>query len=309
MPCVNHPEREVQSYCQNCGKALCAQCVRTTPTGQVLCEPCFTITGGDPSRAYWQAAAQSFVVPTPPGTPNPSAAAVLGLIPGVGAMYNGQFFKGLIHVVVFAVLISITEHYGVFGIFIGAWVLYQSFEAYHTAKARRDGLPVPDPFGLNELGSWLNLGSHRGTIHPGQGVPPVYPTDPTAPAAPGASMPGAGVPGSGYAPGATEPPPYSAPYTGQWQGYPPPPQPPPFSEPYAGEYPPGPIPPIPPMPPGPYGWRRREPVWAVILIGLGIIFLLQSLGVVSHIFHFAWPVLLIGLGVWLIVSRTQGGPK
>ena len=30
---------------------------------------------------------------------------MLGLIPGVGAMYNGQFFKGLIHVVVFAVLV------------------------------------------------------------------------------------------------------------------------------------------------------------------------------------------------------------
>ena len=43
------------------------------------------------------------------GTPNPAAAAVLGLIPGVGAMYNGQFFKGLIHVVIFAVLVSITR--------------------------------------------------------------------------------------------------------------------------------------------------------------------------------------------------------
>lgn len=77
-----------------------------------------------------------------------------------------------------------------------------------------------------------------------------------------------------------------------------------------GEYPPGSMPPIPPVPPGPpVGWRRREPVWAVILIGLGVIFLLQSLGVVSHVFHFAWPVLLIGLGVWLIISRTQGGSK
>ena len=93
------------------------------------------------------------------GVPNPAAAAVLGLIPGVGAMYNGQFFKGLIHVVIFAVLISITTHYGIFGIFIGAWVLYQSFEAYHTAKARRDGQPLPDPLGLNEVGNWLNLGA------------------------------------------------------------------------------------------------------------------------------------------------------
>src|ERR1700722_11216104 len=135
MHCVNHPGTDVQSYCQNCGKALCANCVRTTPSGQILCESCLAATGGDPSRTYWQGAGQvppNQVPPfygLPPHGPNPSAAAVLGLIPGVGAMYTGQLFKGLIHVVIFAVLISITEHAGVFGIFIGAWCLYQSFEA------------------------------------------------------------------------------------------------------------------------------------------------------------------------------------
>jgi len=48
------------------------------------------------------------------------------------------------------------------------------------------------------------------------------------------------------------------------------------------------------------------------MIVLGVIFLLQSMGFVAHIIHYAWPVLLIGLGVWLIVRRvgyTQGGPK
>ena len=90
--------------------------------------------------------------------PSPSAAAVLGLIPGVGAMYNGQFIKGLVHVVIFAVLVSAAHVYGVFGIFIAAWMVYQSFEAYHTAKARRDGMPLPDPLGLNEVGNWINPG-------------------------------------------------------------------------------------------------------------------------------------------------------
>ena len=60
-------------------------------------------------------------------------------------MYNGQFFKGLIHVVIFAVLVSITEYHGIFGLFIAAWILYQSFEAFHTARALRDGQPPPDP--------------------------------------------------------------------------------------------------------------------------------------------------------------------
>ena len=51
----------------------------------------------------WHNAQQPFVA-AGSGGPNPSVAAVLGLIPGVGAMYNGQYFKGLIHVVIFVVI-------------------------------------------------------------------------------------------------------------------------------------------------------------------------------------------------------------
>lgn len=300
MPCVNHPGKDVQSYCQNCGKALCVECVRTTPAGQILCEQCFAATPG----AVPPGGIPPFY-PIPPGGPNPSAAAVLGLIPGVGAMYNGQLFKGLIHVVIFAILVSITDHYGMFGIFVGAWVLYQSFEAYHTAKARRDGQPLPDPFGLNELGSWLNLGSwnrNPGAPPPGTNPSANNPYSGTTP--PYAQQPypsgWTGTPGANpAAPGAVPPQPgYSEPYTGY--------SPDPYSEPY----PPGAIPPVPPEPP--FGWRRREPVFAFVLIGLGIIFLLQSMGFVTHLMHYLWPLMLIGLGVWLVMRQmghTQGGRK
>jgi TM2 domain-containing membrane protein YozV len=316
MPCVNHPEAAVQSFCQNCGKALCSACVRTTPSGQVLCEQCFATAavnpGADPSAAYWQAAAHGYAVP-PPGSPNPAVAAVLGLIPGVGAMYNGQLFKGLIHVVIFAVLVSLTDSYGVFGLFIAAWVLYQSFEAFHTAKARRDGQPVPDPFGLNELGNWLNLGGAgrfrgQGQVPPA-GVPgqapnpqagePVYPPNYQPGVAPGwgAGYPPAGVPPQGYQAG--EYPPYTEPFVGvNPSDYPP------------GYVPPGYIPPIAPV--SPLGWRRKEPIWAIVLILLGVLFLLNSLHIFAHLLHFAWPVVLIGLGVFLIVRRVgdgRGGSK
>jgi len=321
MHCVNHPGTDVQSYCQNCGKPLCAACVRTTPAGQILCESCFAATGGDPGpassqQAYWQGTGQAppfYGIPS--RGPNPTAAAVLGLIPGVGAMYNGQLFKGLIHVVVFAILVSMADRFWVFGLFIGGWVLYQSFEAFHTAKARRDGLPVPDPFGLNELSSWLNIGSW-GSGGSGRG-PAAQPYSP--PGTPPPPPPSAGFAG-------TEQPPYSAPYTSSWTaaGTPtgpgaetgPIPTQPPYAEPYIGPdpygegYPPGSIPPVPPVPP--YGWRRREPIFAFVLIGLGLIFLLQSLGFVTHLMHYIWPLMLIGFGVWLIIRRvgyTQGGPK
>jgi hypothetical protein len=281
--------------------------------------------------------------------PNPAAAAVLGLIPGVGAMYNGQLFKGLIHVVIFAVLISITDHVGIFGIFVAGWVLYQSFEAYHTAKARRDGTPIPDPFGLNEVGNWLNLSgvglNPRGTHPPNQpgvppGVPPAgyqpgyqsgyqpgyqsgsgIPPQPPPPGwAAGAAQPGPS-PSNPAQPGysasaSTEPPPYNAPYSSTWTGTEPGYQAA-YTDPNApfGSYAPGSIPPIPPpIPPiPPYNWRRREPVWAIVLIILGVIFLLHSMGIITHLFfHYAWPILLIGVGVWLIVRRlgyTMGGSK
>ncbi|MGO9775085.1 MAG: B-box zinc finger protein [Terracidiphilus sp.] len=277
MDCVNHSGRVAVYYCQNCGKPLCVECTVSGAlghgsSGNVLCKDCAEAW----RRQRYQSPVQPpFVAPyvTPPSGPNPAAAAVLGVIPGVGAMYNGQFFKGFIHVVVFAVLISITDHYPIFGLFIAAWILYQSFEAYHTARALRDGQPVPDPFGLNEVGNWLNLGSHQRT--PGQ---------------PGAEQAPAGPAPAGYQPpvaGESQPP-SQAPSQGQYQA------------------------PIPPMPP-PMGWGNRVPVGAIVLIALGMLFLLGQLDVFHGRFmEFAWPLMLIALGVWLIVRRfeeSQGGPK
>jgi hypothetical protein len=206
-------------------------------------------------------------------------------------MYNGQFFKGLIHVVIFAVLVSMADHYAIFGIFIAAWILYQSFEAYHTAKARLEGQQPPDPLGINELGSWLNLGSRP---HP-------------AAAAAGAGTMNAPVGAAGPSPGPNPDFPqqsYSAPAPGTQASYPPPYGPPPYGPP-----PPG----YGPVPPPPYCCRRREPVGAIVLIALGVLFLAGQLNWLSgRIFDFTWPALLIGLGVWLIVrhlAHSQGGPK
>jgi TM2 domain-containing membrane protein YozV len=153
MDCVNHSDINATAYCQSCGKPLCAGCVRNAAGGQILCEPCLTA---------WQSYQQPFIPPPVLSGPNPSAAAVLGLIPGVGAMYNGQFLKGFLHVAVFAVLVSMTNYYGVFGLFIAAWIFYQCFDAYQTARALRDGLPPPDPLGLNELSNLLTPGKRPG---------------------------------------------------------------------------------------------------------------------------------------------------
>jgi hypothetical protein len=298
MDCVNHSGVSATAYCQNCGKAICASCVRDAGNGQILCEPCWT---------SWQGFQQPFVAP-PAGTPNPSVAMALGFIPGVGAMYNGQYFKGLIHVVIFVVIISITTHYGLFGLFIPAWILYQSFEAFHTAKAIRDGQPLPDPLGLNEVGNWMNLGGRpQAPFHPGAG-PSVGPT-PTGfsgTGAYGAGQYGTGPAGTGTAGTGPAPPNPAAgyqqvPYPGQYQA--------PFTP--AAGFPDPAIPPIPPVPP--LFWKRKEPIGALILIGFGLILLLNQMGYLAErVFHLLWPTVFIALGVWLIIRRvgdSKGGAQ
>ena len=47
----------------------------------------------------------------------------------------------------------------------------------------------------------------------------------------------------------------------------------------------------------------KAPVGALILIGLGVIFLLHTLNVWDFSAHRIWPLVLIGIGGWLLVRR------
>jgi hypothetical protein len=302
MDCVNHSGVAAAAYCQNCGKALCSHCARKAAGGQILCDSCVTA---------WQSVPPTYTPGFGAG-PNPATAAVLGLIPGVGAMYNGQFLKGLAHLFIFAVLVSASDHHGIFGLFVAGWIFYQSFEAYHVARARRDGQPLPDPLGLNEISTWFNPGARGQNAAPPGTIPPVSPINPAAPT----GFTQASASQTQQAPQQ----PFESPYKdrSQWQ--------PPFQGPTPtgtdtaagqGFTPPGvppPFPPMPPMPPmPPHFWRRKEPIGAIALVALGVLLLLGQLDLLSgRIFEYGWPLLLIALGVFLIIRRmqgTQGGPK
>jgi cadmium resistance protein CadD (predicted permease) len=81
---------------------------------------------------------------------SPGLAFVLGLIPGVGAIYNGQYAKGLVHVIIIGLTISILSNGAARGfepllslMLAGFW-FYMAFEAYHTARRRQQGLVVDE---------------------------------------------------------------------------------------------------------------------------------------------------------------------
>jgi hypothetical protein len=150
MNCYQHSETPAVAFCRTCGRALCAEC-KHTAFGTVYCPE------HAPAEAPAVAAAPPAYTNAPVADTSPGLAFVLGLIPGVGAIYNGQYAKGLIHAVTTGLLISIMESGGgdgieaVFGFVLVAWWLYMPLEAYHTAKKRRSGETV------DEFSSIVNL--------------------------------------------------------------------------------------------------------------------------------------------------------
>ena len=166
MNCANHADASAVAYCRTCGKALCANCTRPVK-GVIYCEDCLgaKMAGTVPPTAA--AFAPGTAAPPPgfaPATPaasgssgpNPALAGILGAIPlGIGAVYNGQYAKGLAHLVIFMFLVYGSEHAGswetVFGLGIAFFVFYQIFDAVRSAKAIQAGMEAPDPLGLSDM--------------------------------------------------------------------------------------------------------------------------------------------------------------
>jgi len=192
MNCFNHSETPAVAYCRTCGKALCTECKRTAQ-GTIFCDehaPAEASAAADYGRDLrdqivedahasartareYMRPPQSRVDPGPApagglGDVSPGLACLLGFIPGVGAIYNGQYAKGLVHAIIFGLLVSITSSgtagdlEPLFGIMIGVWVMYMALEAYHTARKRRAGEPVDEFSSL--LGENRRTGFPAGAI-------------------------------------------------------------------------------------------------------------------------------------------------
>ncbi len=138
MNCAVHAAVEATGFCRNCGKALCAQCTRDV-RGILYCEGCLADLLTKPQPAA--------------SSGSPGLAAVLGFIPGLGAVYNGEYSKAAIHVVIFVAFIgALNSGLGepaepMFGVLLSAFIIFMAIDAYRTAKAKIQGQAPPMPMG------------------------------------------------------------------------------------------------------------------------------------------------------------------
>jgi len=321
-------------FCQDCGRPLTSATIRNVGTG-VFCEPCLAARVGAPNPTPGYTTVPPYAPVSPQaavyGEPHPVLAGFLGIIPGAGACYNGQYAKGLAHLVIFVILISLSSNVnGIFGLFVACWWIYMVVEAYITAKARLNGLPLPNAFGLNDIGERMGFGKNWNTV-PTVKVAPAG-TSPT----PDTPVP----PAPGYVPYVQA----SAGTSPDWVGYVPPtafgsaaaPQQayadalaaqireqalrdagysnqPPYAPTYAGPATTNPY-----AAPNPYAvnvppadilaGKRRFPVGAFWLICLGVVILLANVIPDWQMSERWWPpILLAGLSSWLFARRLRSG--
>jgi len=273
MTCAVHTDQPATSYCRTCGKALCQSCQRDV-RGVIYCQDCLAarLEGTVPAAA---ANAPTAVYVAPSSSASPGLAAVLGFIPGVGAFYNGQFAKGFVHVFIFAVLCHLANSADFLGLLVMAWLFYMVFDAYTTAKARQLGQPLPDHLGLNALLASFGLGTPVVQPQPAHAGAPVSSTANPTDVSPASVASVGPLDQTGTSPSLS-----TLPYV-----------PDPGSGPRLS------------VPGG-------APLGAIILIALGVLLLLDNLGVLSFRWTAQfWPIVLIALGLWLAFRRmgmTQG---
>jgi LiaI-LiaF-like transmembrane region len=163
------------AFCRKCGKPL-TQETRREWQGIPYCQPCLDALQAaqpgpateaeepradsapraetPPSGSFTRPSSSGRYAPAPGGTVSPALAGILGFIPGVGAVYNGQFAKGILHVMIFGLLVSIVAADGtgdlrpMFVFLVILTAIYMPIEAYRTARAIERGEPVEEFSGI-----------------------------------------------------------------------------------------------------------------------------------------------------------------
>lgn len=172
MQCPDHPENPTTAFCRNCGRGVCGECsldvngvphcpkckeeLEPTPPPELAEDPAPADPPPPPPPPPPRAAAAAIPPPRSdyddPKVPTPFLAGLLGIFPGLGAVYNGQYVKGFIHVIIFGLLMTIAEGSrsgeALMVPIVALFFLYMPIEAVRTAQAMRRGEQVDELSGV-----------------------------------------------------------------------------------------------------------------------------------------------------------------
>jgi len=144
MNCAYHSKNPAVVECNRCTRALCSACDHRI-RGFPYCQDCI-VAGVEILQQH----SISNVLPVLRRNNSPLIATLLSFVPGLGAAYNGQTSKAIVHFSIFAsffqmAIVTDSVEYGlplfVMG-FFGTW-LFSAVDAYRTAQLLRAGL-APD---------------------------------------------------------------------------------------------------------------------------------------------------------------------
>ena len=137
--CAYHPKNPAVVQCNQCARRLCAGCDHRI-RGFPFCQDCI-VAGVELLRHQ----SQSPATPATYRKSSPFVATLLSFVPGLGAAYNGQTAKALVHFAVFASFFQMAVltgvHLFVLGV-LGTW-LFAAVDACRTAQLMRAGF-APD---------------------------------------------------------------------------------------------------------------------------------------------------------------------
>jgi hypothetical protein len=138
MNCVYHPIHVASAYCSSCGRAICPACDHRIK-GNPHCQDCI-VAGIDLLRR--SAGGGQRVISRE--EKSPPLALLLGLIPGLGAAYNGQNIKALVHFAITVGLMTLSDIFdwpleAAFGLGGFAFYCYSIYDAYASAQRKRNG--------------------------------------------------------------------------------------------------------------------------------------------------------------------------
>ena len=139
MSCAYHPQNQSIASCQSCRRPLCPACDHRIK-GSPYCQDCI-VAGIETLQRQYQADPQAM---GHGAGKSPVLALIFGLFPGLGAVYNGQNVKALLHFTLIVGLWTLADIFHsalelIFSLAGAATYFYSLYDAYTSAQHYRAG--------------------------------------------------------------------------------------------------------------------------------------------------------------------------